>query len=162
AAAAGVIGPKAQRIEPIPGAPTVPTHSFSDRDRANEWYDDERGNLVAAVRRAADLGLDEYTWRLGRTLQPDFYLRGLIDHWLVTEELALAATQRVGNRQAEADTLTSLAVAHRRIGDSKGAIDYHEKALIRYRELNDQRGVMTTLTELGIAYRRLGRYRDAL
>jgi tetratricopeptide (TPR) repeat protein len=126
------------------------------------WLETERSNLVAVLRAAAVCGLDADVWRLTYLMYPYFFLRGSTDDWIETHELALAATQRLGEPLAEADILFGLGVACRRLGQYHRSLDYQQQALTSYRVAADVAGQISSLTNLGIVYRRLGRYREAL
>jgi tetratricopeptide (TPR) repeat protein len=136
--------------------------SFSTYAEALSWLETERSNLVAVLRAAARAGRDADVWRLTYVMYPYFFLRGSIDDWIETHELALPATRRLGDPLAEADILFGLGVACRRLGRYQESLGYQQEALTSYRAAGDIDGQITTLTNLGIAYRRLGRYGEAL
>lgn len=135
---------------------------FDTYAKALSWFEVEHPNLVAALRAAVGYTMDQDVWRLAYVMYPYFFLRGFTDDWIRTHELALAATSRLGDVLAEADTLFGLGVACRRLGRSEQALDYQQQALARYQQVEDLQGQARTLTHLGIAYRRLGRYPEAL
>jgi tetratricopeptide (TPR) repeat protein len=162
AAAADLLDPNRRRIPSQPARRSGQQPSFDDYTRALEWLEAEQANLVAAVRLTGELGWDHYTWQLPYLLSRYFFLRGYTDDWLDTHQLALAATRRLGDRLAEAITLTNLGVVCRRLGRFHESLRHEQEALARYRQVGDPQGQTDTLTNLGIAYRRLGRFRDAL
>lgn len=63
-----------------------------------DWWDSERGALVAAVRQAAAAGLDELCWDLALTSVTLFEVKGYFDDWRETSELGLEITRRADNR----------------------------------------------------------------
>jgi DNA-binding SARP family transcriptional activator len=82
------------------------------------WLESERPALVAAVRLAAAAGEDELCWDLALTLVTLFEVKSLFDDWRETAEVALAATERAGNRRGQAAMLYSLgamAMSQRRL-----------------------------------------------
>ncbi|HVF66849.1 MAG TPA: tetratricopeptide repeat protein [Pyrinomonadaceae bacterium] len=79
--------------------------------------------------------------------------------WL---EAALAAARGLNDRAAEGVHLDNLALVHADMGETRRAIECHERALIIYRELGGRRGVMGALSNLGLAYDHLGETRRAV
>ncbi len=72
------------------------------------WWESERRPLVAAVRQAAELGMDELCWDLALTSVTLFEAKGYFDDWRETAELALAACEEAGNDRGAAAMLYSL------------------------------------------------------
>jgi tetratricopeptide (TPR) repeat protein len=82
------------------------------------WLESERPSLVAAVRLAAAAGEDELCWDLALTSVTLFEVKSHFDDWRETAEVALAATERAGNRRGQAAMLYSLgalAMSQRRL-----------------------------------------------
>jgi len=77
-------------------------------------------------------------------------------------ERALAAAQRLGDRQAEGMLLGSIGVAHYNLGDYEKAQDYHERALAISRECEDRRSEGSRLNDLGTVHRERGKLEDAV
>ncbi len=73
-----------------------------------DWWDSERPALVAAVRQAADSGLDELCWDLALTCTTLFESRGYFDDWHEVARVAHDAAQRAGNRIGVAAMLYSI------------------------------------------------------
>jgi len=79
--------------------------------------------------------------------------------WL---EAAVRASHHLGDRQAEANHLGNLGLAHAELGEMSEAIATYERALELAREIGDRRGEGNRLGKLGLAYAELGRMRDAI
>ncbi|WNV86436.1 BTAD domain-containing putative transcriptional regulator [Umezawaea sp. Da 62-37] len=77
-----------------------------------DWWECERRALVAAVRQAADAGLDEMCWDLALTSVTLFEAKGYFDDWLECTRAALAATEAAGNRVGYAAMRYSLGTLH--------------------------------------------------
>jgi DNA-binding SARP family transcriptional activator/tetratricopeptide (TPR) repeat protein len=77
-----------------------------------DWWDSERTALVAAVRHAAEAGLDELCWDLALTSAPLFEVKGCYDNWRETAMLGLEVTERTGNRLGHAAMLYSMGTLH--------------------------------------------------
>ncbi|MEU6606400.1 hypothetical protein ABZ922_15250 [Streptomyces shenzhenensis] len=70
------------------------------------WAQELR-SLIAAVRLASDAGFDELCWGLAFMSASIFEHGGYLDEWQETTQLALAATERAGNRRGKAAMLYS-------------------------------------------------------
>ncbi|HEU5471977.1 MAG TPA: BTAD domain-containing putative transcriptional regulator [Actinophytocola sp.] len=83
-----------------------------------DWLENERICLVSAIQQAAAAGLDETCWDLALTAVSLFEVRGYLDDWRKTAELALATARRAGNRTGTAAMLYS-----------RGSLHYNQKQL---------------------------------
>lgn len=79
--------------------------------------------------------------------------------WL---EIALAAAQRLKDRQFEGATLGNLGLAYKNLRETRRAIQFEEQALLIVREIGDRRGEGSVLGNLGLAYENLGETRRAI
>ena len=77
-----------------------------------DWLENERASLVSAIRQAAEAGMDELCWDLALTAVSLFDVKGYMDDWRETAELAHAAAARAGNRVGVAAMLYSLGTLH--------------------------------------------------
>jgi DNA-binding SARP family transcriptional activator len=77
-----------------------------------EWLENERAALVAAIRQAASAGLHELCWDLALTSVSLFEVKGYLDDWRETAELALDVTAKAGNRVGYGAMLYSLGTLH--------------------------------------------------
>ncbi|MGV9374178.1 BTAD domain-containing putative transcriptional regulator [Nonomuraea sp. NPDC003707] len=104
------------------------------------WYETERPNIVAAVRQAAALGLDELCWDLAVSAASLFQTRGHYDEWEETHRVALAATRAAANTRGSAALLTGIGLleAYRhRYGSAAAAV---EEALELFESCGDRHG----------------------
>lgn len=147
------------------GLPQLPVEeggspvAFTDDDRAREWLERERANLNSAARASAQAGLDEFAWKLpavlwrsGTTLLP-------YGEQIEVAHIALAASRRLGDREAEARILEHLGRARVNQRHFAEAEECQRQALALYSELGDRKGEATALNALGLAClrsRRLG------
>ncbi|URN12628.1 hypothetical protein LUW77_16050 [Streptomyces radiopugnans] len=58
------------------------------------WWEDERRALTAAVRQAAQAGLDELCWDLALTAVTLFEAKGYFDDWRECATVAREAAER--------------------------------------------------------------------
>jgi DNA-binding SARP family transcriptional activator len=126
------------------------------------WLERERLNVVAAVRLAAELGLDRQVCRLARALWVYLWLNGYTNELIETHELALSAAAALGDETAIATAHNYLASGHARQGHWTDAVSHLHRALDVRRRLGDVAGQVATLGNLGLAYRTAGRYPEAV
>ncbi|HET7019073.1 MAG TPA: BTAD domain-containing putative transcriptional regulator [Streptosporangiaceae bacterium] len=89
-------------------APDARAAGFSSDQDAISWLDAERGNLVAAVVRAADDGLIPLAWKLPTALRGYFLRTKHTADWLETARAGLAAAKADGDPLALARTWHNL------------------------------------------------------
>jgi tetratricopeptide (TPR) repeat protein/transcriptional regulator with XRE-family HTH domain len=147
-------------IGPVPAGVTPP--SFVDRADAVAWFGAERPALVAAVRQAADAGLDEHAWQLAWTALEYLDRWG---HWhdqASCHEIALISANRLDDPRAQAATHRGLGRAYARLGRLDEAERHLEVAAELFAKLGIPAGeARTHLSLAGLAERR-GRHRRAL
>jgi len=142
-----------------PGAEPEP---ISDAGQAIAWFEAERLVLMAATGRALEAGFDTHAWQLAWALSGFFDMRGRWHDWAVTEQIALAAAQRLGDREAQA-------FAHQHFGYASGRIARYEDAhahlglaLSIHDERGDHFGQAYVHNSLAITLSYQGRQGDAL
>ncbi|MFR9727621.1 ATP-binding protein [Saccharopolyspora sp. MS10] len=144
----------------LPRAPgAVP--EFADRPTALHFYDDERENLVAAVRQAADRGELVLAWQLPVAMFAFMLARRPLTDWLVTHRTGLGAARAVGDGLAEAWLLTSTAIARETLGDHAAALADLERAVPLWRRLGPPWAQAWALRDLGKLYCAMGRDAEA-
>lgn len=127
------------------------------------WFAAEEPALVAAVERAATLGLDEAACGLADALVfASFGIRNNFDGWERTHTAAAAAARRAGNVGAEAameSGMGQLRYAQDRFAESRA---HFEAAARLFQAAGDDRGQAVALNGLGTVSRELGEHRVAL
>jgi DNA-binding SARP family transcriptional activator len=96
-------------------APRVHLPEWADEDPIGspmEWLENERMGLVVAIRQAAAANLDELCWDLALTSVSLFEVRGYLDDWRETAEIAHDSAVRAGNHTGMAAMLYSLGSLH--------------------------------------------------
>jgi DNA-binding SARP family transcriptional activator/predicted negative regulator of RcsB-dependent stress response len=127
-----------------------------------EWFAAEHASLVRAVEQAFEAELHELTPTLANTIAAFCEVRGHLDDWLHTHELALRAARADGNRRWEAYTLCGLGVAYRERGELQAAVRYFEECLPIAWELGDGRLVFFAMLSLGVLHRLQSRWEQAM
>ncbi|HVD89975.1 MAG TPA: BTAD domain-containing putative transcriptional regulator, partial [Jatrophihabitantaceae bacterium] len=77
-------------------------------DNPLDYLENERAGLVTAIRQAATADLDELCWDLALSAVSVFEVKGYLDDWRETTQLALDTAVRAGNRTGQAAMLYSL------------------------------------------------------
>jgi hypothetical protein len=103
--------------------------SFASYDEAVRWFDVERANLAAAVRQAAEHGIEEVAWQLAVALRAIYMRFNTFDDWIATSETGLQAASALGELAATAELLESLGMAHTQAHDLELGTSYHHRAL---------------------------------
>jgi DNA-binding SARP family transcriptional activator/tetratricopeptide (TPR) repeat protein len=132
------------RPEVTATSPVAP--AFADHSSAMGWLDDERYNLVAAVRHAASHDRPDHAWQLAVLLWRYFYVRGHLREW--SETLQWAADALDGNTRGLAHVRLRLSEARRNSGALTEARALAEQALPLWTELGDVRGEAATLVAI--------------
>jgi DNA-binding SARP family transcriptional activator/tetratricopeptide (TPR) repeat protein len=120
--------------------PGVEPERLGDAEQAMTWFEAERRVLMAAAARALEAGFDTHAWQIPWALARFLDLRGYWHDWAVTEQTALAATERLGDRVAWAFAHQRFGFARARLGGYEDAHAHLGHALSIYGELGDRTG----------------------
>jgi tetratricopeptide (TPR) repeat protein len=137
------------RLDPPPPG-CRPLH-LADYEDALAWCTAERINLAAAVDDAALCGENGTGWRLAVTLSGFYMLTKHWTDWLATNRTGLICARRAGERDGEAQVLSSLGAALGDTGRIDEAVVYLEQALAIRQELGDRISAARILLNLGVA-----------
>jgi len=160
-AAATAVAPQRYNVPLDVPADAAPPRAFAGSEEALAWYDDERGNVVAATRQAAQAGLHGIAWRLPAPLFQVFNSRGNWADCIATHRIALESARLAGNRRGEAWVLNNLGDALCATRDPEG-LGHLERSVEIRREAGDRMGEAQAANNLADAYQRLGRADAAL
>ncbi|MDT3395828.1 tetratricopeptide repeat protein [Streptomyces sp. B1866] len=144
------VNPAEAHIPLDPAEDGVTPSAFSDYEEAMSWYEQERVNLLAAVRAAEAAGLDRIAWQLPAVLRSVHMLVNPFEEWLTMGRIGLAAARRLGDRVGEAELLESLGMACTQSHRLAEGEEYHEAALAARRETGDRLGEALALNDLGL------------
>lgn len=154
----------------IPFAPELPRDQPVDQATAGPsvtapaaWLQAEQSALVAAVERAAALGLVDSAVALATALGGSvFALGNQFEAWSRTHTAALAAARGADDRAAEAVMLVQLGQLYYTQDNYGPAHQHLLEALTIFRELGDPRGEATAQASLGWICREQGHLPEAL
>jgi DNA-binding SARP family transcriptional activator/Tfp pilus assembly protein PilF len=161
-AAAMLFNPNRDPIVPAPARPLVTTEALTDRGHAQAWYSTERPVITATIRLAADNGLDSHAWQLAWSVADFLNSRGRWPELIATQQIAIDAARRLGDRFAQAYAHRDIARAHARLGNVDEAHVHLRQALDLNRTLPDPICLARTYTSRAVVYARQGRHQDAL
>jgi DNA-binding SARP family transcriptional activator/Tfp pilus assembly protein PilF len=145
-----------------PPQPGVLPEEIADYQQAMAWFEAEHRVLLAAIAQAASTGFDTHAWQLPLTLTIFLERQGHWDDYAPTQQTALAAAQRLGDRTAQAFVRRSLARASMMLGSYPDARAHYEQALELSRQLGDRAGQGRAHFGLSQVCEKLGRYDQAL
>lgn len=132
----------------------VTVTTFDEPDVARAWYERERANLTVAITDSAEKGYHDHAWRLADPVSTFLDRAGRHVDCRAIRETALLSTRAVGDREAEASTLSGLGQTHMMLGDYPRARRCFESALRLVAEDGPPRGHASVLHQLGrIAFR---------
>jgi DNA-binding SARP family transcriptional activator/tetratricopeptide (TPR) repeat protein len=161
-AAARLLYPQTVRIEPATAAVPVPQEAFGDRSSALAWLDDERANLVSAVRMADACGMAPMAWLLADALRGYFWIRRSMADWLEVAECGRLAAVACGDLTGQVACHTSLGVARRCTGEYETAVGHLATALTLSRQTGWSAAESSILGSLAIGYAEVGDVRRAV
>jgi tetratricopeptide (TPR) repeat protein len=160
--AALLIHPTSRTITLPPLQPGVEPQRLGDIGQAQAWFEAERQVLMAAATQALEEGLYTHAWQIAWALGRFLDLLGHWDDWVAAEQIALTATERLGDRAAQAFAHWQFGYARTRLGDHEDAHAHLERALSIYTELGDGAGAAEAHISLGVMLEEQGRDADAL
>ena len=151
--------------KPITLAPLQPgaeEEHIGDAGQALAWFGAEYRVLMAATARALEAGFDTHVWQIAWALSRFLDTRGRWHDWAVTEQIALAATQRLGDRAAQASAHQRFGYASARLGCFEDAHTHLGLALGIHTERGDHAGQAYVHNSLAITLTYQGRHGEAL
>ena len=144
---------------PQPGA--APEH-IGDVGHALAWFEAERRVLMATAERAAEAGFDTHAWQIPWALSRFLDTGGRWHEWAATEQVGLAAAERLGDRAAQAGAHQRHGYACAQLGSYEDAYAHLGLALSIHAERGDQAGQAYVHNALAITLHLQERYEEAL
>jgi tetratricopeptide (TPR) repeat protein len=148
-----------QLASPQPGVLPV---SFSTSDQAAAWLDAEIPVLLALIAYADANGFDTHAWQIAWILGPFLNRRCRVRDYIATQQIALAAATRLGDRVALGHACYLLAHAQAQVGDYAAAAPLYQQAQELFRGLGDQANEAMVLNGLAGLLERQEKYADSL
>jgi DNA-binding SARP family transcriptional activator/tetratricopeptide (TPR) repeat protein len=149
-------------IAVAPPAPGVVPEDLADLRQAATWFDAEHRVILAAIRHAADAGFEAHSWQLAWTIAEFLDQHGHWHDYATAQHIALAAAQRLGSREGQANAHRGLARACTRLGAYADAQSHLRRALDLHRELGDRIGQAFVHMGFGRVLHSQGHHAEAL
>lgn len=160
-AASRLMYPSRDPIVLGPAAPGVVPEQLTGEDDARTWVEAEQRSVLAAIRAAADHGLDTHGHQLPWTLATYLDQRGDWRTALAIQRFALAAAERLGNPTEQARANRALGLFHSRLTEYDAASRHLGRTLDLYRQLGDRANEAHTFHTLSWLFEQQGRYPQA-
>ncbi len=161
-AAAVAVYPHRYQIKLEEAQPGVSVTGPGDKKQALQWFSAEHPVLLAAMERAASLGLSTHAWQLASALATFQDRSGHWEDWAATQRIAVAVCRREENTVGEAHAHGSLGLACNRLGDYEQAHTHLQRAYELLRELGDPVGQAYTHLRMSSVSERQGDNANAL
>ena len=139
-AASAFLAPVRRPITLAALPPGVTPEHIADTGQALAWFEAEDRVLMGVMARAADAGFDTHAWQLTWALWRFLDQKGRWHDWTAAEQIALAATQRLGDRGAEAAAHQRSGYVSARLGNYEDAHAHMRCALSIHAERGDRAG----------------------
>jgi DNA-binding SARP family transcriptional activator/tetratricopeptide (TPR) repeat protein len=118
------------------------------------WYDREQGNVIAAIRQAAEAGAHDTAWRLATALAPLFYRLANWADCITVHRIAVESARAAESRPGQAWALQNLGQGLLELGEAESFACLREALAIR-EETSDLAGQAQTLLSLGLAHHKV-------
>lgn len=135
-------------------APGVAPEQPDGEQPARAWFAAEHRVLIAVLKTAGEQGFDTHTWQLAWRLGSFLDGEGYWPDWITTQQMALAATQRLGDLTGQARVYWELGRAYIRMSAFGDAKAHMSKALSIYQKIGDLVGEADSLYGLSEAWGR--------
>jgi len=145
-----------------PAQPGVTPEEIADHDAATAWFTAEHRVLLAALDQAVGTGQDAYAWQLPSVLTTFLDRSGSWADYTATQQIALAAARRLGDRRGQARAHRNLGHGNARLGCFSEAEAEYGRAGELYRQLGDQGSQGRVHSGLAFVLNQQGRYGEAL
>lgn len=150
-----VLYPQRRRPAPEFFDPPSTVAEFPDAASALEWFDTERGTLMAVQQLAADHGMDRAVWQIADAMWTVFNGPGDHQDWITAYEAGATAAAACGHALGEVRLRTGLGVALREAGRGQEALEVLGTARELRRAMGDRRGEALVLHHTALTRRAL-------
>jgi DNA-binding SARP family transcriptional activator/tetratricopeptide (TPR) repeat protein len=155
--AAMLLHPTRRPVAPPPLQPGVEPEALENPGQALAWFEAERRVLMAAAAQALEAGFNIHAWQIPWALGRYLDLQGLWHDWAIIEQIAVAASGRLGDRAAQAFAYQRLGIARARVGNYQEAYAHLERALGIYADIGDTAGQANAHNTLALTLHYEGR-----
>jgi DNA-binding SARP family transcriptional activator/tetratricopeptide (TPR) repeat protein len=146
----------AMRLEPYiqpldvgPPRPEVVVGAVASAEAARAWFSCEQATLLAAVRCAAETGLDARAWQFAWSISNFLLRRGQWHENAAIQRIGLLAARRCGDIAGEAHALSNLASCYARSGRDGDALPVFARALRAFEQVGGYGSQAHIYSQLG-------------
>jgi DNA-binding SARP family transcriptional activator/tetratricopeptide (TPR) repeat protein len=161
-AAARLLKPERNPIDPAEAAPGTLAEELTTPDSALAWFTAEHHVLLACISQAAATGLDRFAWQLGWTVRTYLFRRGYWHEQVTIERAAADAASRDGDLHGWGTALFGLAEACERLNRLEEAESHYREVLEAFAAAGDLSGEADTCIGLAEVAEQQHRPADAL
>ncbi|WIY07497.1 BTAD domain-containing putative transcriptional regulator [Amycolatopsis mongoliensis] len=136
--------------------------AFETRESVYAWYNTEVANILALTQCAAELGEHDIAWQLAWCMYNYYYSTGLLSEWIELLDIGLVSAEKTGRPEPQSRILTTLGVAHSRIGQNEIAVHHLERGLSLARGMGNQDLQIALLANLASTLREMKRYDEGV
>lgn len=136
--------------------------TFSSSREAMQWLDAEYQVLIAVTSLAVRNGFDGHAWQIPTTFARYLDRRGHWHSWADIQRTALAAAQRLADKNAEACVLRVGGLLYLRFASYQVAREQFTRELELYSDLDDRLGQARAHGDIAMTYAIQERYIEAL
>ncbi|WP_161952564.1 tetratricopeptide repeat protein [Actinoplanes sp. TFC3] len=147
---------------PAPPPGTLLDDAPRGAEEALAWFSAEHAVLLAVLHQARNAGQDVHVWHLAFEMSTYLHRKALGEDWVSVQHLAMAAADRLGDRERQVRTHNELAGAYFSDGDPATALDHLQHALALNEALGDSSGLARCCLNTGAVLQSLNRHREAL
>lgn len=160
--AARLLNPARSPIMVGPPLPGVAPESHADPLRALNWFRAEHRVLLATIDQAADSGFDAYAWQLPWAMVDFLHRQSHWLDWAHTQRIAIAAAERLADRNAQARTHRDFGAAAIQLGAYDEAHAHLAISLELHQQLADPVGQARIHIDIGRIFSSQEEHRAAL
>lgn len=135
----------------LPASGITP-QTFENEQDALHWCISERSNIIAASRRASEVGFHDHAWRLVGEFDDVLVRYGDPHDLLEIHHSAIASARISGAKEGEAELLNNLAVFHAHLDAYGQAATHFRQAQAIYKTTNDVYGEAVALLNIASMY----------
>ncbi|MEY2247251.1 tetratricopeptide repeat protein [Streptomyces sp. BF23-18] len=147
-------------LTPDSGGPSSPL--FTNREKALEWLENERANLVAAVTTAHETEAATTAASLAFSLAAFFEQHRYFADWITVTTTALAIFQQASDHQSTGRAVVNLGIAQRELRQFDAAVMLLQTAADAFSETGDRRDRAMALDALGVVRREMRQYDESI
>jgi len=156
------LAPQRPKVPDLPNPERAEPATFDDDAAAKRWCEEERANLTAATRCAAEYGFHNHAWQIPGAVHEFFERYGDQDDVLECNEIAVNSARIASHTEGLVGSLNHLALATYGFRDYDRAMALFDEAIRLAGILGDRRAQGTIMHNVGNIHIKRGDFRTAI